>query len=1180
MGYQNNISSFAAGVELGTAADNTYAVRLMNVTTDTNPDLIVGNDGQNYLYVNAGNGTFQVSDLKNIEADTHETRAIALGDVNGDGDIDLVTGNYAQVNRLYTNDGTDDPFKVGTGSDARTDTFRTTSIELADINSDGSLDLITGSAGDGVQVSLNDGGGNFAVPATVATGDTRIVHVEDLIGDSRRVLFADGAQGNFEFLLENSGGSQRNAKLNFYLGGAIISSPTLQTADLNWDRTQWYNVMVRRSVNELTIWRDGQQMAQTTSPALLSALPSEMPLMFGKRTTFPNYALQGRLDDIRFYSRALTDVEIRQLFADGWELPVTNVSDLDNGLIHHYPILGTDPASTPRDIVGTPDGTAFGATSTIGRYGASDLKGGYNVDGTQTVGLPNQFQFLNLSRWRDTGAPPQFFNFGTGNYTMAMWVQNVSVPNGAEAALIGNQQNPAGATSLNTWRFGVNNNGRLILRHKNDYAGGDDFVTSDRDNDLPLGDTAWHHVLATRDVTGKVDLYVDGKRVGGATGLNMDLNSTDPVWVGQRNQATSARLKAVVDEIRVYDRAFEDYEALALYNRQKPTITGNARLEIFLSPDELALGETLQVQLYSNVDTETPFFDDTFTGMAREVVTVNNASTTRVSPERIEIRFDANQNQFAWQDLQGIIKLSPNPAGDSLKPTKVVVDRYRIPVNGQQFVYRTDFTPVRTASSNPHARNIMMNRDSSHLMVVKLSRGISLYTFAHEMGHLMGAGHAQGDSLDTTDLAGNPPLMVNNAMVAFSPYANNTQSGGGGAAFVEGPGLEVRDEYLAMGSHFLATGMVGAGNGTVTTHKFCTIMAYTDLISRSGKVTNGYYTRIPRFSGRNVYWQGKSTGYVPGLFMPLATQKPNEPLYLSNVRAQNTIGKIVSYYRDDNGSGRTGTGWNEPLRVPIPDRSRSPVMSGGGATGTADNRGGSADQMASNKPRRPNASGSGGDQLGGRSGGRTMTPGGSRSPSGGGQSAGNTKPGPGAGSSGRNTSRPGGIGVRVPVKPPTPINPGKLLPNDDTKGSLAITLKPRPDQSLAGTTSGLNRGATRGTGETDAVRTNDNRQAFHGRSVWWHVVVPVDGVYDVIAGTLGSNIDTTLGVLLPGQAVPHVNDNDPRAPGPASRVTMSAVALKAGQRILFVIDGVNGAEGSIKLNVRLKRAAAASGGGN
>ena len=1172
VGYQNTIGAFAAGVELGTATDNTYAVRLVDMTQDDYPDLIVGNDGQNFLYVNAGNGTFQVSDLRNIEADTHDTRAIALGDVNGDGRLDLVAGNFGQVNRWYANDGTPDPFKVGTGSDARPDTLNTTSIELVDMNGDGRLDLVTGNAGFGTQVSVNDGTGNFAVPDTVATGDTRIVHVEDLVGDSRRVLFANGANGDFEMQLVNTSAMPREAKLEFYLGGAAMSSPTIGTsAHLSWNRTQWYNIAVRRTGNTLTLWRDGQEVATSTTTAIISALTSEMPLMLGKRTSFPAYPLQGRLDDIRFYSRALTDAEMQQLFADGWELPTTDVSDLDNGLIHHYPILSTHTPQVLVDIVGGADGSAQnGATSATGRNGAADLSGGYSVDGTQNVG-PGRYQFLNLTVWRDTNPTPQPYSFGTGNYTVAMWVQNVSLPpgGGAEAALIGSKK-PTGTTG-NTWRIGVNAAGRLV------HTQGVNATVSNRDSDLPLNDTTWHQVLVTRDATGKVDLYVDGKLVGGAMGQNIDLNSTDSVWVGQR---TTDRLKAVVDGIRVYDRSFEDYEAEALYNKQKATITGTARLEIFLSPDELDLSETLQLQLYSDVDTEVPFFDDTFTGMAREVVTVNTASTTRVSPGRIDVQFDASQNQFAWQDLQGIIKLTPNPSGDPLRPTKVVVDRYRITVNGQQFVYRTDFTPVRTASTNPLARNIMMNRDTSHLMVVKLSRAISLYTFAHEMGHLMGAGHAQGDSIDTTDLAGNPPLMVNNAMIAFSPYANNTQSGGGGAAFVEGPGLEVRDEYLAMGSHFLATGMVGAGNGTVTSHKFCTIMAYTDLVSSSGRVTNGYYTRIPRFSDRNVYWQGKSTGHVPGLFMPLATQKPNEALYLSNVRAHNTICKIVTFYRDDNGSGRDASGWDEPLRVPVPDRSRSPVMSGGGAAGTADNRGGSADQMASNKPRRPNASGSGGDQLGGRSGGRTMSTGGNRLPTGGVRPSGNTKPGPGAGSSGRNTSRPGGIGVRVPVKPPTPINPGKLLPNDDTKGSLAITLKPRPDQSLAGATSGLNRGATRGTGETDAVRTTDNRQAFHGRSVWWHVVVPVDGVYDVIAGTLGSNIDTTLGVLLPGQAIPVVNDNDSRTPGPASRVTMSAVALKAGQRILFVIDGVNGAEGSIKLNVRLKRAATASGGGN
>ncbi|MBN2257498.1 MAG: VCBS repeat-containing protein, partial [Anaerolineaceae bacterium] len=80
-------------------------------------------------------------------SDAHDTYSIALGDVDGDGDLDLVAGNYAQANRLYLNNSSANPFSGVSGSDISSDAHDTYSIALGDVDGDGDLDLVAGNYG-------------------------------------------------------------------------------------------------------------------------------------------------------------------------------------------------------------------------------------------------------------------------------------------------------------------------------------------------------------------------------------------------------------------------------------------------------------------------------------------------------------------------------------------------------------------------------------------------------------------------------------------------------------------------------------------------------------------------------------------------------------------------------------------------------------------------------------------------------------------------------------------------------------------------------------------------------------------------------------------------------------------------------------------------------------------------
>jgi len=128
------------------------------------------------------------------------TSDLALGDVDGDGDLDMLVGDNGlwsvvppntRILRLLENDGSGRFTDVSAQQLPSARTFTSAqAVEFADMDGDGSLDILIGNISSGnnhVMMFLNDGAGTFrdvtATHVPVVSGTVRNLSVGDLDGD-------------------------------------------------------------------------------------------------------------------------------------------------------------------------------------------------------------------------------------------------------------------------------------------------------------------------------------------------------------------------------------------------------------------------------------------------------------------------------------------------------------------------------------------------------------------------------------------------------------------------------------------------------------------------------------------------------------------------------------------------------------------------------------------------------------------------------------------------------------------------------------------------------------------------------------------------------------------------------------------------------------------------------------
>jgi hypothetical protein len=202
--FNNGAGVFAAGRARDLASGSgTHAVAPGDFDGDGDADLAAANPGGNSIaiFLNSGAGEFRLQGAA-MPAGANNPNHVLERDLDGDGDLDLVTANTAAgSSSIFVNQGGalfEAPRVLPVGQSPYT-------VSAADLNADGVLDLVTANeTQNSISALLGEGELRFARPYIIDAGiGLRNALPADLDGDGKPELVTNNREGDSLSIIQN-----------------------------------------------------------------------------------------------------------------------------------------------------------------------------------------------------------------------------------------------------------------------------------------------------------------------------------------------------------------------------------------------------------------------------------------------------------------------------------------------------------------------------------------------------------------------------------------------------------------------------------------------------------------------------------------------------------------------------------------------------------------------------------------------------------------------------------------------------------------------------------------------------------------------------------------------------------------------------------------------------------------